>query len=349
MPSLTHHPKFMESYKLKLDAWQEAQCRDTVNKRCGKCWLRVYQCYCKTLNERAKAYSCPGLQVANTEVINYYSFKEVGRSPNTAHIMERILPHNSSSLIYGDMEAEDKLIEEMVEEYVNFRVRTCILYPTTDAKIVSDWRIEVEEYNTSGKDKDKDKGEGEEEVETRYRLIALDGTYPEARRMFTYLSAKLEAKGVPKCAVPVVKLDLGEEGFIKSAYLGLMHQPGREKICTFQAVALAFGELGESKEVCDALREDLDAWIHYLLRTKIKSGKEEIKIPSDLMIFSGAASGKSLRKKKEKSGVKEATRAVFRPPEIVTAYHRKWVDESGAIRKGKGEEEGEKKEGGLAR
>ena len=320
----------MESFKLKLDAWKEMQSRDSVDKRCSKCWLRIYQCYCETLDKRAEAYTRPGLQVVNAEVINYYSFKEIGRSPNTAHIMERILPYNSSSLVYGDVEAEDRLLDEMVEEHTKFQVRTCILYSSADAKVVSDWRIETEEYNAlSGKDEDEGK-----QGDSRYRVVALDGTYSEARRMFAFLSARLKAKGVP---VPVVKLDLGEEGFIKSAYLGLMHQPGREKICTFQAVALSFLDLGESREVCDALRADLDAWIHYLLERKIKSGKSEIKVPSDLIIHAGAASGKSKRKQKEKAAAKEATRAAFRPPETVIAFHKKWVDESGVIKKGHGE------------
>ena len=318
----------MHSYKLKLDAWKEMQCRNSVDQRCSKCWLRMYQCYCETLNKRAEAYATPPLQVVNAEVINYYSFKELGRSPNTAHIMEQILPHNSSSLVYGDVEAEDRLIEEMVEEYTNFRVRTCILYPSSDAKLVSDWRIEIEEYNApSRRDEDKEKDGCRA---TRFRVVALDGTYAETKRMMSFLRARLDAKGVP---TPVVKLDLGEEGFIKSAYLGLMHQPGREKVCTFQAVAISFGELGESKEVCDALRADLDAWIHYLLEKKIKSGKEKIKIPSDLLIHAASATGKS---KKEKAAAKEATRAVFKPPEIVTAFHRRWVDGSGTIKKGSG-------------
>ena len=38
--------------------------------------------------------------------------------------------------------------------------------------------------------------------------------------------------------------------------------------------------------------------------------------------------------KEERAAAKEATRAVFTPPEIVTAFHRRWVNEGGTIKKG---------------
>ena len=86
--------------------------------------------------------------------------------------------------------------------------------------------------------------------------------------MFNYLKICLHARGT----YPAVKLAVGSEGFIKSAYLGIMDQPGRDKIC-IQAVIIAMSDLGESSSLCNALNEDLTNWIHYLLECRIKSGK----------------------------------------------------------------------------
>ena len=74
--------------------------------------------------------------------------------------------------------------------------------PSSDAKLISDWRIEVEEYNSpSRRDENKEEdGHGG----TRFRVVALDGTYAEAKRMMNFLRARLDAKGVP---APVVKLN----------------------------------------------------------------------------------------------------------------------------------------------
>ena len=317
---LGHHPKFLESYRIKLEAWGEAQERTNDTRRCGRCWLRCYQCYCTKLDERAELYGS-SLRLVNSSILNYYGFKEIGRSPNTAHVMDELLPYASSRLIFGDLSSEDKLIDELCEEYTNHRIRSCILYPSDDAKVVSDWRIETEEYNAQGDTPfELGKEEEGESSKSRYRLISLDGTYSDARKMFHYLCLRLKARGVP---IPVVKLDLGEEGFIKSAYLGIMHQPGREKICTFQAVTLALKDLGEPKEVCEALLKDLDDWIHYILEKKIKAGKEDVRVPSDLIVARGGG-GRST----SKMAAKQATKAEFSAPASVTALHKKWVDES---------------------
>ena len=62
--------------------------------------------------------------------------------------------------------------------------------------------------------------------------VALDGTYGNAARQWKYLRQSLEQLD-SKVPLPVVKLDL-ELGRCNSAVAGIMHQPGKEKICTYQ-------------------------------------------------------------------------------------------------------------------
>ena len=97
------------------------------------------------------------------------------------------------------------------------------------------------------------------------RLVALDGTYGQANRQWKYLThalallssqaqptsdtsstttstsapatvsnQKVESSSPrPLMKLPVVKLDL-EAGQCDSVLAGIMHQPGKDKICTYQ-------------------------------------------------------------------------------------------------------------------
>ena len=322
---LEHHHTLINSAESKLKVWEEAvhgrelECQ----RRCGECWLRKHQCYCDVLARRRDMYASEPCEYApeKTEIIIYYAFKEIGRGPNTAHIMEKLLPPETTSrVILGFPQQEKKLIDDLVEEYQSHAIHTCIMYPSKEAQLVSTWK----EHAVSFNEQSRNEGEGDSVDEVRKgsqgiqstsktRLIVLDGTYSDARRMYNYLKICLQARGVP---CPAVKLDIGEEGFIKSAYLGIMDQPGRDKICTFQAAIMAMSDLGEPKSLCNALNEDLTGWIHYLLQCRIKTGKEDIKVPSDLYEASYTDGGGM------SSHLKQATQKAFAPPSSIQALHR---------------------------
>lgn len=338
---LEHHPTLLESCQSKLAGWEEIQ-HSAVRqlesqRRCGKCWLRGHQCYCGVLSERRKLFdSAPDkYAIRNTEIVIYYAFKEIGRGPNTAHIMEQLLPGCTSQVILGLPEQEKKLIDELVEEYRSHRVRTCIMYPVKEAQVISEWKDGVTTYNSSSSEVSEGESnqlhkQQEQEREKKTRLVVLDGTYGDARRMFNYLKICLEARGVP---CPVVKLDIGEGEFIKSAYLGIMDQPGRDKICTFQAVIMAMRDLGELESLCSALSADLDSWVHYILDCRIKPGKEDIKVPSDLYEARGATGGK--HKHNKQNELKQATQAAFAPSDSVKSRHERNLEMRGKGKWGK--------------
>ena len=99
-----------------------------------------------------------------------------------------------------------------------------------------------------------------------------------AHRQFRHLQKLMQARGLQ---LPVVKLDLGAGG-CRSAIVGLMTQPGKEKVCTFQACVMALRQLGEDEATCQALFSELDEWIAYILRKRIKLGKVQLKLPRGL-------------------------------------------------------------------
>lgn len=70
----------------------------------------------------------------------YYHYQELGRSANTAHIFEAVCPSkNFERVVFGDTEAEKKLVQDIITETINEEPVTCVLYPSKDAIFLSDW------------------------------------------------------------------------------------------------------------------------------------------------------------------------------------------------------------------
>ncbi len=112
----------------------------------------------------------------------YYHYLELGRSANTAHVFEALCPDITDPLIFAaENDRELQLISEIKSEFEKNEPSTVILYPTPDAMFLSDW---LKQRPESCKDKP-------------VRLVALDGTYPCARRQLRYLSGCCAQNGVP--------------------------------------------------------------------------------------------------------------------------------------------------------
>ena len=70
----------------------------------------------------------------------YYHYQELGRSANTAHLMEAVCPSKHfERVVFGDTEAEKKLVQDIITETLNDEPVTCVLYPSRDAILLSDW------------------------------------------------------------------------------------------------------------------------------------------------------------------------------------------------------------------
>ena len=82
------------------------------------------------------------------------------------------------------------------------------------------------------------------------RLIMLDGTFPAASRLAKYLMRCCDLRGIQPS--PIVKLDL-ENDCCKSALAGMMYQPGRDKICTYQATVMAMQQVQYSTTSATAI------------------------------------------------------------------------------------------------
>ena len=239
---------------------------DNVNVkklRCGRCWLRRFECYCSVLDEKSRFYADGCNDCSMVKVLMYYHYKEIGRCPNTAHIFENIIPaHMFDKVIFGDVEKEEQLIQEMREEQSSERIQTCVLYPSKNAVLLSDWIANRPDKNLP------------------IRLIGLDGTYSGAHRQFKFIQKAVLGKDEDDTSGDaighypiVVKLDL-ENNRCVSAYAGLMHQPGTDKICTYQAIAMALQQTQLLPEKAfEKLLQDLKDWIQYLLEHRIKTGK----------------------------------------------------------------------------
>lgn len=229
---LIHHECIQKAYKEVMEWWRGEQ---ESGRRCGKCWLRSYDCFCKEVCEIKNSIGT-FQENASIRMCIYYHYQEIGRSANTAHLYEAIynnpLPdHVKSSsevILFGDIEAEAKLIKEMNEEQESGCPLTCVLYPANSAVSLNTWL----------------KDRPPEAQSKPVRIIVLDGTYPQADRQWRHLSRALSILHGKQ--LPLVKLDLDEDTIVPSALLGIQSQPGINKLCSFQAMVLALQQANQT-------------------------------------------------------------------------------------------------------
>jgi DTW domain-containing protein YfiP len=249
-----HHETLHVSYREKMKWWHNET--EVERRRCKTCWLRSHQCYCETLTKKRESYEKISPK-PNVNVCIYYNPVEIGRSANTAHSLEATCPFICNSIIYGDLEKETALLDEIEAEYKNNALQTCIMFPCNEAKLLSEWMG----------------GRPATMSEKPIRLVMLDGTFPGASRQAKFLMNCCALRGVP---APLVKLDL-EDGACKSAMMGIMHPPGKDKICTLQATVMAMQQAKVDPVFCQSLFDDLNDWIKYILKAKVKLGKTKEK------------------------------------------------------------------------
>ena len=329
-----HHPLTRGAQERLLSLWSQ-KTASPGGHRCKGCWLNLRSCYCSYLNQRRLVYNVrrgsgskiesavddweqtcsltsssssssspsppPLPSPQHVEFVIYYHYRELGRSANTAHLLESLF--DIETIIFGDSDKEIAMAEQLKEEYIEGRRRTVILYPSKDAKGLDEWMLENGERGIG--DKSCNSFDSISEYDRRaLRIVLLDGTYSDASMMARHLEQLLTTYSVP---CPLVKLDL-EDGMCRSAYvgfllvasyplttpkvngnkskwrltlpIGIMYQPNPEKICTLQAGILAARQAARSAadhRFCDMLNEDLELWIEYILTQKIKTGKAQPK------------------------------------------------------------------------
>lgn len=285
LEDFSHHPLTLEQSIINRNRWKEA-CADTgIQGRCPVCWLRRHDCYCSTLDTRRDTYASG---IRRCELILYYSYRELGRSPNTAHVLETLLPYCTRTIVLGEVNKEREMIQEIIEEYQANKRRTAILWPNKHAMLLSEWKAVIDQQ------RDADKGDDDTKEDTsstnstntnknddtfKYRLIALEGTYKDATKLYKTLVNAINRLD-PSVPLPIAKLDLGEEG-CASAMIGIMVQPNKEKVCTYQACVMAIQQLGESTPFCDALHKELSDWTNHLITKRVKIPKTRIKVPAN--------------------------------------------------------------------
>lgn len=275
-----HHIKLKEAYIGRKEWWEQ----ETTSWRCKVCWLRRYQCYCSNVvgprDHFATLFSLSEHYQLN--IYMYYHHLELGRSANTAHIFDALCSCVVTPLVYGDEQGEHNLMNQIALEHKNGINNTCILYPRQDSLLIPEWIEENVRSNTSGSNKC-------DEIDKRkvIRIIVLDGTYACASRMAKALINMREAYAIPEKAFPFVKLDVSENG-LRSAVAGIMYQPGKFKICSYQAIVIAIKEVYEALNLLQEplipdLLKELDNWIAYIVKTKIKFTKaKQIKSINDV-------------------------------------------------------------------
>ncbi len=330
-----HHEHMYTAKHEKYDVWWAQEVASGT--RCGVCWLRDYDCYCGNIPPLREKFHQDIVDVEevleiHVEFLLYYHYLEIGRSANTAHLLQALLsalPQEKyvkvvpkfvptvKQLILVDVEEESRFWEGVYQEAQKpLHERdafTSVLYPCRHSVPLSQWlnenQILQSGYSpTSLSDiTDAVKGEGcQVNRRKTVRFVLLDGTYSTAAKIARYLEQYShqvfpDASIYPTNPLAFVSLELesasedGEASYVKSALAGIMYQPAKEKICSYQAMVIAMKDVytavlerqhgqsrsqeqigHSSKQVAalfNGLIEELHKWIAYLLKNKIKFGK----------------------------------------------------------------------------
>jgi hypothetical protein len=301
---IPHHCTLLDTYKEKTDWWKNEI--DTKG-RCALCWLRSYDCFCSVVHMKTSRYSQLFKSIQQqcrikVEVVIYYHCLEIGRSANTAHIFEALCKEITTSIVYGNTAEEEKFWKELIEENKNHSLSTytCVLYPDKDSVFLDEWLETMSNIEKQPMNSVFEENEQFNFPVRKLRIILIDGTYPcasriagylrTAQKMFlstSYAEVSCHASSTTTNRFQFVLLDLdSEENMIhrKSAVAGVMYQPGKDKICSFQAVAIALkdvlNKLGSDgktdrlvQDLFSSLLFDLHEWIGYIVKKKIKCGK----------------------------------------------------------------------------
>ena len=108
------------------------------------------------------------------EIIIYYHYSEMGRSPNTAHILPITAPDLiAKTLIFGDVDEEYDFFQNILDEIKGNIHRTCVLYP-------SNYAIPIHQWYESTRSPDLSQN-------LPLRVILLDGTYSHSTKQMKFL------------------------------------------------------------------------------------------------------------------------------------------------------------------
>jgi DTW domain-containing protein YfiP len=205
--------------------------------RCPKCFLSLIYCICTNVRNIVNNSPSPSLVSEDQRVIHrninfhvFMHFKEWGRASNTGKLLPICLPEKASIEIYGIQEDCDKLAKTLQEK------PSLILYPTADAKPISEYRNWVKEHNGD------------------VHICVIDSTWIQSHAM---------EKSLPP-EVPRVKID--EMIFGPSKFLNRKQSKNKSKVSTIESVIMALRALGLHDEELDPLEKSFEYGVDAMLR-----------------------------------------------------------------------------------
>ncbi|KAL7459858.1 hypothetical protein ACHAWC_011864 [Mediolabrus comicus] len=241
--------------------------------RCSRCWYCSTRCVCDSMPDRIDKDE---LLAANVKILLLMHHKEYLNAGNSAKSLIALLPPEYLTLyVYGREGDFDRCIDEMM---INQGRHTAILWPGESA-------ISVEEFISSTKSSDQkmmeserkdndgafidkkkqDTEEGDDDEETTnaiIRIVALDGTYKNAKNMYKTIRQRLGGKGTQKDDMPscialhpksVSKFHRAQKNYGTAIHDNLKANNKLDeralRVSTAEACALLLTELGAAESV----------------------------------------------------------------------------------------------------
>ena len=214
--------------------------------RCSKCWYCSTRCVCDSM---------PGcidkdelLSATNVKILLLMHHKEYLNAGNSAKSLIALLPTEYLTLyVYGREGDFDRCIDEMMIDRGRY---TAILWPGESA-------ISVNEFISTKSNMEA--GDDEQEGTTNksiIRIVALDGTYKNAKNMYKTIRQRLREKGeqqdMPSCIAlhpkSVSKFHRAKKNYGTAIANNKLDERAL-RVSTAEACALLLTELGAAESV----------------------------------------------------------------------------------------------------
>ena len=142
--------------------------------RCHRCWHAHRYCLCSQLKVLDQLELPRNDRIFNIKFCLLMHHKEYLSAGNSAKLLLQLLPNHTELYLFGKVGEVDRLFQEAVADRQD-RESTMILWPSSTAISVGEFLDRTDEKKRSATS------------EPTLRVIVLDGTYTQARNMYSSL------------------------------------------------------------------------------------------------------------------------------------------------------------------
>lgn len=215
---------------------------------CSHCFLTKQFCLCDYVNQLYVPIRQLPSSSFPVKVHLLMHYKEWGRASNTGKLLTIGLPNCASIKIYGIVEDEERLIEELTTN------PSIILYPTKQSQSITNFLPTFQAIQAEHASMEREKKVGESTDKPCFHICVIDSTWGQSKAMERSLPDHLP------------RVHISDFVSQPSKFLNRKQSQNKSKISTIESVVMAFQALQISSEITDLCHKSLEYSVDSLFR-----------------------------------------------------------------------------------